>query len=327
MTSMDGTRFDRLTRAVAVRLTRRNVLGGVAGAAAIGLGGGLGGGSDVRFAAAQGDLEERSVELYEAMAALAHSHAGSCGDLTAKTRSFMDEHQDEIGRIAVEQRGWDDDRKRTHVAIYGDRREVATVAIESASFRCQSAADPEPFPGLTGSGAGSDATPAATPVAAFGATGHAKAAIPARRQSCPDTTLMCTVIDSNANPPVGTQIGKITVGQCGFDCDPCDQGHDHYAGTCGASYGDCSNEQPYPNTMLYCRGDKISDDSCDCSSVCSSVTTGDCLTYAGGTLAGSPCSACWTSMCVSHSWCVTNCNSNQCCNTACSEAPVPPSGE
>ena len=321
---MDGTRFDRLTRAVAVRLTRRSVLGGMAGAAAVGLSGGGG----VRFAAAQGDLEERSIELYEAMAALAQSHAGSCADLTAKIQSFTDEHQDEIGQITVEQRGWDDDRKRTHVATYGDRRESATVGMESAAFRCRSAADPEPFPGLTGSASGSDATPVATPVAALGAMRSAKA-VPARGLDCPDTTLMCTITNGiNSNYPVGTQIGTISVGQCaqgvGGACNPCDQGNDNYAGTCSNDWGPCYSGQ-YPNGTYTCQGVAVSGgNTCDCSSTCSSVTTGECITFAASGLAGSDCASCWTSMCVSQATCETNCTSNECCNTACSEASPPP---
>ena len=326
---MDSTRFDRLTRAVAVRLTRRGMLGGMAGAAALG----LGGASGVRLAAAQitqTDSEERSVELYEAMAALAHSHAGSCADLTAKIRSFTNEHQEEIGQITVEQRGWDDDRKRAHVATYGERREAATMAMESAAFRCRSAADPEPFPGLTGSASGATGTPVATPAAFVGVTALRKAAMPARGSlDCPDTTLMCTITTSpNSYYPVGTQIGTISVGQCaqglGGACNPCDQGNDNYAGTCAASWGPCG-EPNSPNGPFFCQGEAVSGgNSCDCSSVCSSVTTGDCITFAAGGLAGSDCASCWTSMCVSQSTCETNCGSNECCNTACSEAPPPP---
>ena len=323
---MDSTRFDRLTRAVAVRLTRRGMLGGMAGAAAVG----LGGASGVRFVVAQTDSEERSVELYEAMSALARSHAGSCADLTAKIRSFTDEHQDEIGQITVEQRGWDDNRKRAHVASYGDRREAATMAMESAAFRCRSAADPEPFPGLTGASSGSIGTPVATPVAGITADAFRKAARPARGSlNCPDTTLMCTITNGiNSVYPVGTQIGTISVGQCaqgaGGACNPCDQGNDNYAGTCSNDWGPCYSGQ-YPNGTYTCQGVAVSGgNSCDCSSTCASVTTGECITFAAGGLAGSDCASCWTSMCVSQSTCETNCTSNECCNTACSEASPPP---
>ena len=181
----------------------------------------------------------------------------------------------------------------------------------------------------TDTSGGSDATPVATPVAALSAIGWAKAAVPARGLDCPDTTLMCTITTSpNSYYPVGDQIGTISVGQCaqglGGACNPCDQGNDNYAGTCAASWGPCG-EPNSPTGPFFCEGVAVSGgDSCDCSSTCASVTTGDCITYAAGGLAGSDCASCWTSMCVSQSTCETNCTSNECCNTACSEAPVPP---
>jgi hypothetical protein len=108
-TLLDGNRFDRITRSLATGTSRRSLVhamaaGVIGGAAALLPGSGVARRQralDMRLADL--DTEEQSVVLYEALAELADSHTGNCGELGDATQQLLLANADVLDAIRGEQ--------------------------------------------------------------------------------------------------------------------------------------------------------------------------------------------------------------------------------
>jgi hypothetical protein len=341
---MEPNQFDRIARGIANKgSSRRSLLRGVSALAA-GSMAALGFGPAARFAKAfaqaSDDPEEQSVLIYERIAEIAHNHHGSCAELQAAVREFLLEYDQEFVLILEEQRAWPMETRLAHAEKYEARRIAASERIATAMARCSYVIDPNATPGATPAAAigglralrqdaatpipdNPDATPASSD---SGTTPHLGSMF-----DCPDKYVMCYQAYEGA-PNLGANVGRMKIGTCasglGGACHNC---HTYYDHSCSMHFPDVCWKPDSPGSKTgqnFCAIKEIDQDHCDCTETCP-ITTADCAFFAGGGAAGSTCAACWTSLCGSTDHCMTDCQSNQCCDTPCNNAyvPPPPAGE
>lgn len=299
---MDQRRFDSLARGLAANGTRRGLLRGLSGLVGSGLAAvGLGQSGALARALQAADLEEQSVLLFEHMAAIADSHVGSCAELGEKIQRFMDEHADVFAQIKAEQEAWDRDRRVEHADAYGDRRWAASTKIIAARARCQHAVS-----------SGTPGTPVATPESRARPTTRGYRAA----QSCSqEVSVACVNSETGATEATTTATG---------DCDS--------SGNCTACISDfatfCSElTDPCQQTICTLTVSPVTpvtpsgDGGTGCCDDACPQSTSDCMESGAGCTAGDSCSCCMTSWCGSTDRCDTNCETNACCDTPCSDSP------
>jgi hypothetical protein len=304
--------------------TRRSVLRGLTGFAAGSLAAiGLGQAGRLARALQAADSEEQSVLLYEHMALIARSHVGTCAELGAKLTSFANDHADLFKALKAEQDAWPHAKRVEHADAYGDRVQAASTELLAARLRCS----------FVKSGTHPSGTPEASPVASLiGITPcqerASQTALPgstlgfAAAQSCSDpVTLQCVSTYPGNSGFVGIAFaGTGTCDANNENCSPCIS--TDAATYCADRVRECSDDSAYPCTLSV-QYDQVVAPSC-CTQNCP-ITTADCAyNWGGGVGSGDDCLICMTSWCGSTDHCLENCESNDCCNSSCSDSYVPP---
>jgi hypothetical protein len=328
--AMDGSRFDAFTKALAGVANRRRFfrgVGGVAGASAIAATGLT---RPARAMAQTDDPEEQAVLLYEELAELTHGHVGSCVELREKVCEFWAVNGDLIAQMKADQDAWTLTDRHTHAQTYGDRRHDATAKIHAAALRCQFAADADATPAVTDGTPTIESicgfaarTPTSAPAAKRAMPGPAWAAARALpgNQHCPywrTATAECSnEVTKRTSPtfPLTTNCTDDTMQSCDFPCNSND--------FCAQFYPDLCVSNGVNNCVLA----HVIPSPPDCCHQNCPISTADCVVSNGTyVVTGRGCDACMGSWCGSTDRCLSQCESEECCDGACSEVGEVPHG-
>jgi len=318
---MHPDRFDAMTKAFAGNGSRRQLLHRAGAAFGAGLVA-LGFGRSPHPGRALGleeepDLEERSVRLFEDLAAVAHAHRTSCDDLAATTRRFGLDHQDLLAQIRANEATWSDAHRYQHAVTYADRRQRAIDLLQDALRSCSGTVTPVtpvsersllPVPQGPAVMALSVDPGREAPSLTVSAEGCAQNVWP------PEPLVMCHLIGGDWYSPRFYWPITCPDGHISHDCGFCPEGDLNGDVFCNQHWPDqCPPDRPCGLALHV---------GC-CEENCP-VSTGDCaLNWITGTGSGTACDTCMTGWCGSYDRCIEDCDSSDCCNTACSSSNVP----
>jgi hypothetical protein len=324
---MHPDRFDAVTKALAGGLSRRGLLrraSAIAGASFLGLGISRSTGAPHAFSHAdEPDLEERSVQLFEALAALAVDHATSCDELAAATQQFSIDHQEELARIRASEDAWSFAHRYGHSVTYADRRQQAIDQLQAVMRGC-AGDEPSASPASETNvlpGTGSRQLMDNPTVRTLGAPALGAAAqVCAQNVWPPDARVMCHVIGGDWYSPRFYWPINCPEARISEECAFCPEGDLNGNVFCNEHWPDqCPLDRPCGMALHV---------TC-CEQTCP-ISTGDCVTnWAAGIGGGVACDTCMTGWCGSYDHCIQDCDSSDCCNTPCSSSyvPPPPAGE